>query len=71
MSITSVSALGGGFNFNTGPYVGSSSGTRSVTHQADGATVTTLRGPAGDVVSVTTAASSRAGAAQVTVDVTA
>ncbi len=57
MSITSISALPGlgalssGFN----PYAGSLSGSKSVTHMANGATVTTLRGASGDIVSVTTA----------------
>ena len=55
MSITSISAYSGGFNYYTSPFAPQPSNSRSVTQLANGATVTTLRGSTGDVVSVTTA----------------
>jgi hypothetical protein len=55
MSISSISALSGGFNFSASPYTPPPTSTRSTTQLATGATVTTIRGSTGDVVAVTTA----------------
>lgn len=55
MSIASISALGGGLDFAASPYIPPPASTRSITHLANGATVTTIRGTTGDVLAVTTA----------------
>jgi hypothetical protein len=55
MSITSVSALGGGYSYATSPYTPPPTSTRSITQLASGATITTVRGSTGDVLAVTTA----------------
>jgi hypothetical protein len=56
MSVISVTALSGGLNFASTPYTPPAMSTRSTTELATGATVTTIRGATGDVLSVTTAA---------------
>lgn len=55
MSISSISAVGGGYNYATSPYAPPPASTLSVTRLASGATVTTVRGSTGDVLAVTTA----------------
>jgi hypothetical protein len=55
MSITSIAALGGGYNFGTSPYTPPPTSTRSITQLANGSTITTTRGTTGDVLAVTTA----------------
>ena len=55
MSITSISAVGGGLNFANSPYSPPPTSTRSTTQLASGATITTIRGSTGDVLAVTTA----------------
>jgi hypothetical protein len=55
MTITSISAIGGGYNYATAPYTPPPASTRTVTQLATGATVTTIRGTTGDVLAVSTA----------------
>jgi hypothetical protein len=58
MSITSISAIGGGYNYATSPYTPPPTSTSSITQLASGATITTIRGSTGDVLAVTTAITS-------------
>lgn len=59
MSISSVSAIGGGYNYVPIPYTPPPTSTSSVTQLASGARVTTIRGSAGDILAVSTAPSAQ------------